>query len=426
MPIHPRAATLTRSTFRLLAAGMMLCGAGGTHGALAAEPTLEKVVLVQRHGVRAPTQAPETLAGWTARPWPTWPVGRGLLTPHGAQVVGLVAGGMRDYFVKAGVLPAQGCPGEALVVWADGKDARTRESGQMMADRLAPGCGGKAAFLDPAASKRRDPVFASIGGACVLDKAAARRAVAAAIQTPNGPQFVDPASATAIARMTEILRPGAPANDPSASTVVVRKSGIAVKGPLAVTANAAEIFLLEYAQGMPAGDVAWGEASDPAKLGVLLATRQRTVALTRALPYEARRQGAMMARLFLATLAGKTHPAAPAIGPGVKVLALAGHDTNLSNMAGVFGLDWTLPGQPDATAPATAFSLELWRDETGARSVTATIWYAELEGMRTLNAASVHPVRVPFPGCTSAIPGACPLEALSKTVLATIPDACGQ
>eukprot|EP01031_Cornospumella_fuschlensis_P049576 gene49576-60691_t len=95
-------------------------------------------------------------------------------------------------------------------------------------------------------------------------------------------------------------------------------------------------------------------------------------------------------------------------------------------MAGVFGVNWNLPNQPDATAPATAFTLELWRDKTGARSVTATVWYAELEGMRTLNPASVHPVRVPFPGCASATPGACTLENLSRSVLATIPDTCGR
>ncbi len=72
----------------------------------------------------------------------------------------------------------------------------------------------------------------------------------------------------------------------------------------------------------------------------------------------------------------------------MKLLAFAGHDDNLSNMAGVFGADWTLPGQPDDTAPATAFALERRRDTaTGAVTVSLRIFYAQLEGMRRLDPA---------------------------------------
>ncbi len=421
-----RAVALPRALICLLSAGLLLAG-GAPGAATAADFTLERVVLVQRHGVRAPTQRPQLLASWAARSWPTWPVGPGLLTPHGAEVVGLVAGAMRQHFVDQGLLPASGCPGAALVLWADGHDQRTRDSGRMMVDRLAPGCGLAPGFMTMPAGKKSDPIFNSVGGACQIDKAAARRAVAAAIRTPQGPQLVDPASAQAIASLQPILWPGddAAGRGAAPSTAVVRKSGVRLTGPLQVAAVVSEIFLLEYAEGLPRDQVAWG-AADPAQIGGMLAARARQVSLTRALPYQARREGALMTRLFLATLAGQTRAAAPAIGPDVKVLALAGHDDNLSNMAGVFGVNWSLPGQPDATAPATAFTLEVWRDANGTRSVTATIWYAELEGMRTLNPAAVHAVKVAIPGCGAAAPGTCALDALTKSVLATLPDTCGQ
>ncbi len=98
---------------------------------------LERVVLVQRHGVRAPTQSPEQLADWSRREWPRWPADRGHLTARGAQVVALVADGVRDFYVKEALLPAQGC-GSRIVVWADGKDERTRDSGRQMAQAFAP------------------------------------------------------------------------------------------------------------------------------------------------------------------------------------------------------------------------------------------------------------------------------------------------
>ncbi len=423
MPIRRRLAALIRPVACLLGAGTLLAGASPSFAA--ADLTLERVVLVQRHGVRAPTQSPQELASWSSRAWPHWPVKPGILTPHGAQVVGLVAGGMRAYFVQAGLLPATGCPGGALVLWADGHDQRTRESGRMMGEQLAPGCGVTPDFMKMAPNKKSDPVFNSVGGACVFDKAEVRRAVDAAIATPQGPRLVDPASAEAIAKVQPILKAREASATLAPSQVTLHKSGVRLTGALELAAVVSEIFLLEYAEGMPLNQVGWG-AADPSQMGVMLAARARQVSLTRALPYQARREGALMARLFLDTLAGKTRAAAPAVGADVKVLALAGHDDNLSNMAGVFGVNWNLPNQPDATAPATAFTLELWRDKAGARSVTATIWYAELEGMRALNPAAVHSVRVPFPGCTSATPGACTLEDLTRTVLATIPDTCGR
>ncbi|WP_029003380.1 histidine-type phosphatase [Azorhizobium doebereinerae] len=401
----------SRARLLLAALAALLLGAGPA----AAEMVLERVVLVERHGVRAPIQSPETLAAWSPRLWPAWPVARGILTPHGREVVGLVADGIRARYVATGLLLAQGCPGDGLVVWADSKDQRTRESGQMMADRLAPGCGVKAGFA-PA----RDLIFNSLAGACRLDRKAGAAAVAVAL-APSG-ALVDPASAEAIRRAGDILRPGAPPA-PVPSAVAVKKTGINIAGPLAVTADAAEVFLLQYAQGMPVSDVAWGAAADPATLGVLLAARTRTTDMTRRLSYLAVRRGSAMARLMLATLAGETRPAAPAVGQGVKLLALAGHDTNLSNMAGVFGVDWTLPGQPDATAPATAFALERWRDSaSGALSVGLTVWYGELEGLRTLDPAKVHGVKVPLPGCGDS--GMCPLETLRRRVLDGIPAAC--
>ncbi|GGF87065.1 phosphoanhydride phosphorylase [Azorhizobium oxalatiphilum] len=402
---------------RSLSAGilaLLLCAGPAT-----AEMVLERVVLIQRHGVRAPTQSPETLAEWTRRPWPQWPVARGLLTPHGAQVVGLVADAIRARYVAAGILPATGCPGTSPVVWADGKDQRTRESGRVLAEQLAPGCGATAGH---GPDGKADRLFNALGGACVLDPAAGTQAVRAAIGA--GGALVDPASAEAIRQTALLFDPAAPPLPPKPSDFVVEQKQIRITGPLGRAATAAEVFLLEYAQGLPSPQVAWGEAADVGKLDALLAARARVTSLNRKLPYIARLRGAGMARTMLAVLRGDPRPAAPEIGKAVRLVAFAGHDTNLSNMAGVFGVDWSLPGQPDATAPATAFALERWRDSrSGAAMVRATIFYAELDGMRVLDPAKVHAVPVPLPDCPD---GTCPLEAFTARILSTLPAACGR
>ncbi|WP_298967512.1 histidine-type phosphatase [uncultured Methylobacterium sp.] len=408
--IRPLLDVLCRS--RLLG-GLALAGA-----ILVARPAaalvLDRVVLVQRHGVRAPTQSPEALARFSERRWPTWPVGAGELTPKGAEVVGLVADAIRAGYAAKGLLPAQGCPGEALVVWADGRVSRTRESGRVMADRLAPGCGL------PVASRPdgdRDPVFDSFSDTCRLDRDATRAAITAAF----GSGLTDPATDDAVRAVWAILRPG---ETPGPSSVTVKHDGVHLEGALGVAAPASEIMLLEYAEGLPPTAIGWGLAATPARIAPLLAARNRGEAITARLPAVSLRRGAAMARLMLATLAGETQAADPAVGPGTRLLALAGHDTNLVAMAGVFGVDWTLPGQPDRAAPATAFALEGWRDEaTGERRVGLSLWYAELDGLRALDPATVHAVPVPLPGCEG---GLCPLGELHRRILSRIPAECGQ
>lgn len=381
-----------------------------------AQTVLERVVLVQRHGVRAPTQSSEQMAEWTRRPWPRWLAGRGHLTTRGGLVVALVADGVRDFYVKQGLLPAQGC-GARIVVWADGKDERTRDSGRQMAQVFAPGC---KVPVQSGPHGVKDPVFDSAGGACILDPEAAGQALR---ERAGEAGLVDHASLNGIRGICRILRPGEPPIKlPSNFTVLPEK--IEIDGPLAMAAAVGEIFLLQYAQDMPAADVAWGEAATPATLDPLLAPRNRLAELTRSLPYVAVRQGARMARLMLATLEGGVNAAAPAVPADVKLLAFAGHDDNLSNMAGVFGVDWTLPGQPDATAPATAFALERWRNTaTGAVMVSLRIFYAQLDGMRRLEPASVRSLLVQMPGCPA---DGCRLDTLRQRVLDALPDACGR
>src|SRR5258708_29063032 len=109
---------------------------------LAAELTLERVVLVHRHGVRPPIQSAAALAAQSARPWPLWPVAAGELTPHGAKTVALLGASLRADYRQAGLLTGAGCADAPLIsVWADGADQRTRESGAVVAETLAPGCG---------------------------------------------------------------------------------------------------------------------------------------------------------------------------------------------------------------------------------------------------------------------------------------------
>ncbi|HEV2362569.1 MAG TPA: histidine-type phosphatase [Caulobacteraceae bacterium] len=387
-----------------------------------AAPKLERVVLVQRHGVRSPTSSNAELARLSAQPWPAWPVPPGDLTSHGVKTVALMGRSLRAAYAGAGLIPAGGCPGAGrVVVWADGKDERTRRSGQVLAQALAPGCGVRVGWTDPAAP---DPIFrGATEPACRPEPAAAEAALDRAI----GPGGLDTdATRAALVRLQAIVAPKGCRGGPGmcfagADTLATTGAWPKGSGPLFVGASLAEDLLLEYAQGMPRAEVGWGRASE-ADIAAVMALHQRVTGLIRHNPYVAGRAGAAMARLVLAALAGEPGPHS---GPGVKLLALAGHDTNVLLMAGVFGLDWALPDEPDYSSPAETLAFELWRDH-GRAFVRPVLFYEPLDQLRTLSPALARRLPLRFPGCASGPLASCPLGKLRARLEAVVPAGCGE
>ncbi len=352
----------------------------GLPAAEAAEtPVLEKVVMVQRHGVRSPTKPPAAYARYSSEAWPDWPVAPGELTPHGAENIRLIAAWLRGHYADLGLMPATGCPA-GISVWADGADERTRDSGQAFLDSGFPGCGLTAAH---GPDGQRDPVFDGAELACKPDPEAAHKAMAAATKA------LEPRRAE-IERAEQVL-----------SGILQPPGGEALD--LKTSASLAENLLLEYSQGLDPAQVGWGRASadDIAKVMLL---HNLSSAVTRRTPYIASHNGAVLARTVLAALQGD----------GTLKL-IDGHDTNLSNLAGMLGVSWTLPGQPDETPPGGTLAFELWRDKQGHRTVKLAFFYQPLEDMRVAAKKPLGEVDVG---------AAMPLDAFVKRVEKAIPAEC--
>lgn len=123
---------------RVLASAALALMAGTAHAAPAPEGlTVDRVVIVMRHGVRPPTKAQPMPAGVTPETWPSWPVEPGFLTPHGALAVERLGASDSAALRAQGVIPAKGCPTVRIV--AD-SDQRTIETAKSWAKTFAPGC----------------------------------------------------------------------------------------------------------------------------------------------------------------------------------------------------------------------------------------------------------------------------------------------
>jgi 4-phytase/acid phosphatase len=379
---------------------------------------LERVVLVQRHGVRPPISSNADLAKYSAAPWPAWPVPPGELTAHGGETVRLMGDTLRAAYLAQGLLPASGCPAAGVVeVWADGTDQRTRRSGEILAAALAPGCGVTAGWAAP---EPRDPIFGgSDAPACKLAGAAEGRA---AIIGAAGPSGVDtPATRAAIARLQAILAPEACHGGPGMCLTPKGAAGAAAESSVFLAASLSEDLLLEYAEGMPAADVGWGKAASAARIAAIMAPHERVISLIRHSPSFVVSGGAPMARLVIAALAAEP---SDHTSPATRILALAGHDTNLTLMEGLFGLDWTTPGEPDGTAPAMTLAFELWSNK-GGLYVRPVLYYETLDQLRALTPAHARRLPLTFAGCASGPSGSCPLPTLRKRVESLLPPGCG-
>src|SRR5262249_17255986 len=92
----------------------------------------------------------------------------------------------------------------------------------------------------------------------------------------------------------------------------IKDGGTGLSGPIAIGSTASEVFLLEYAQGLPGNKVAWGLVSTPADINELLKLHGLQFDLIDRTKYLAQRQASALVQQVLETLRqtaeGKSDP----------------------------------------------------------------------------------------------------------------------
>jgi 4-phytase/acid phosphatase len=396
---------------------------------LIAAPVLERVVMVSRHGVRAPLRSVALLESLTKRGWPAWPVAPGDMTPHGAQALALMGDYLRRVYVGEGALPAAGCPAPGTVaVWSDVADRRTRESGDILAARFAPGCGLVATH---APTGTADPVFdATQSKTCPVGFFKAAQAVLAAARASGG--LIRPEDRRSLEVLQGILAPDACRAIDSGICLVpdAGATTVTAAAKLGLGAMIAEGLYLEYVQGFPAQSIGWGKAGNAATIAAIIPAHGRDLDIRRRTDALAARRGAVMARTILALLEARALPAgAPPLPGAAKVVMFAGHDSNLLYMGALMGLDWQLPNQPSVTAPDTTLAFEVWRDPaTATRTLRVVVYAQTLDQLReaTPLVGTEVPDVVPIvPDACASSPGPCKVETFTAAVERDLAALCG-
>jgi len=405
------------------------------------EMRLEKVVMLQRHGLRSPTQTPEQLAPSATRPWPDWGIGPGELTVHGAQLIGYLGGYFRTHYAALGVLPTEGCPASGtFAVWSDNSTRRVPLSGQVLVEALFPGCDLRTGFQP---QTEPDALFHPVElGVCSLHPARAEAAVLERVDDDLDRPMR--ANREALQYLQSLLKQryrrvcarsaGSCGIDGFANVIQATPDSFVLAGGLQAATTAGENILLAYLQGLPLEQVGWGDVTTEEQLHLLLAPRNHYLDLTRRTPYLAARHGTPLAQLLLAALeddpAASPGAAGAALGGATHFAAIVGRDIHLAVIGGLLGLDWLLEGQPDLHGSGVTLALERWRDpDSGAAYIKPVVYYQTLAQMR--EAQPLDPgnppgrVALQFSGCTNhQRDGACALAHLKPRIVMAMAEDC--
>ncbi|HEY6376630.1 MAG TPA: histidine-type phosphatase [Edaphobacter sp.] len=98
---------------------------------------LQAVVVLMRHGVRAPIENETRSSAYNAQPWPTWPTEPGVLTPHGSDALRRLAEFYRERYST--LLQGDTCDPSVFYVEAN-TTQRTIASAKAVLAGLSPQC----------------------------------------------------------------------------------------------------------------------------------------------------------------------------------------------------------------------------------------------------------------------------------------------
>lgn len=374
--------------------------------------TLERVVMVMRHGIRPPTSATPAPPSYTTDIWPSWPVDYGLLTPRGAQGATLLGAADRALYQARGLF-GPGCPAAGSVVLKASGKPRAQKTAEAWIAGFAPDCPAPA--IDHPGSKDPDPIFHGLDDQPVSFDGQRAYAEAQALAPQGGVAQESRAyrrQLQLLAKALDCKAPACPVLTEPTRLIAQPHDRPELAGPLDEGSSISQTFLLEYLEGMPLKDVAWGRVTR-AEIEQMLKLHPLKFKYSNRPDYVARTAAAPLANAIVAALTR---------ADDAKLTLLAGHDTNIADLGGFFRLHWAVPSYPaDDVPPGSALGFELLKSADGKRFVRAFYRGQTMDQLRELRpltgAASAYRQYLPIPGCgQSAAANACPLATFTAIV----------
>ena len=375
---------------------------------------LKQVIIVGRHSVRAPLLPNSTLDTFSTRPFPDFGVQPQYLTPNGSAAEKLLGGYFRLWLTQEGLLTGNDAADAKLTYVRANNFERTIATAQAFASGLLPA----ATITVDSLSQGSDPLFDPIGaGVAELDTnmelAALQGRVggnAQLLATAYGAELALTRSLLFNYPPTQTPPPDTPKGktDVTALPIAIGTGSPANFGGISLVEILTSTFLMEYADGLPLTDVAWGQLNADG-ISQLARLTTLTLDLEFRTPYLDQIQSSNLASHVVRSLsqfASGTASAGSLGTPQTKIIVLIASDVNVTGLAALFNLDWTLPGyQENLCSPGGALVFQLRQSQSTKDYIVRASYIAQgLDQLRNKTALtlSTPPEIAPLfiPGCS--------------------------
>ena len=422
----------------LTALAAATCAAAQTESpALAPEGyTLEKVTILSRHGIRAPLVGyGSALAEATPHTWTPWKTEGGHLTPRGGELETRLAHYMDEWFDAVGLIKKDSCPTtDQLLVYANSLP-RTIDTGKNFVKGAFPNCditvhnleevGKMDNTFNPIVRSPVDDAFVAKAEKSIDDMlgeggfAKLNERLAKNYQILETVLDYDHSATCEKEKQCDLEKM------PNSLTFAQNKEP-GTKGPLRNGTGAADSFILQYYEGYPANEVAWGKIETAEQWQAIVDLKNIYTDVLFTAPVLAKEAASPLLAFIQNSFAdhGYQHPLIKD-AQKAKVTLLVGHDSNVASLLALLQTaPYQLPEQYEKTPISGKVLFEQWRDKDGKALLKIEYIYQTTPQLREDSELSLknppQHVVLKLEGCPTDANGFCPMDDFNRVADAAL------
>lgn len=378
---------------------------------------LQQVFMMSRHNLRAPlANNGSVLEQSTPNKWPEWDVPGGQLTTKGCVLEVYMGHYMREWLAEQGMVKSGECPPPDTVYAYANSLQRTVATAQFFITGAFPGCDIPVHHQEKMGTM--DPTFNPV----ITDDSAAfsEQAVAAMEKELSKLQLTD--SYQLLEKIVNYKDSPACKEKQQCSLVDGKNTFSAkyqqepgVSGPLKVGNSLVDAFTLQYYEGFPMDQVAWGEIKSDQQWKVLSKLKNGYQDSLFTSPEVARNVAKpLVSYIDKALVTDRT--SAP------KITVLVGHDSNIASLLTALDFKpYQLHDQNERTPIGGKIVFQRWHDSKANRDLMKIEYvYQSAEQLRNADAltlqAPAQRVTLELSGCPIDANGFCPMDKFDSVL----------
>ena len=398
--------------------------------------TLEKVTILSRHGIRAPLVGyGSALAEATPHTWTPWKTEGGHLTPRGGELETRLAHYMDEWFDAVGLIKKDSCPTtDQLLVYANSLP-RTIDTGKNFVKGAFPDCditvhnleevGKMDNTFNPIVRSPVDDAFVAKAEKSIDDMlgeggfAKLNERLAKNYQILETVLDYDHSATCEKEKQCDLEKM------PNSLTFAQNKEP-GTKGPLRNGTGAADSFILQYYEGYPANEVAWGKIETPEQWQAIVDLKNIYTDVLFTAPVLAKEAASPLLAFIQNSFAdhGYQHPLIKD-AQKAKVTLLVGHDSNVASLLALLQTaPYQLPEQYEKTPISGKVLFEQWRDKDGKALLKIEYIYQTTPQLREDSELSLKKppqhVTLKLEGCPTDANGFCPMDDFNRVADAAL------